>query len=102
MASTLLNLFADRAAANLNAIERAIAERDHAALVKIAHTLKGVAGNLSAHTLQNVTAKIDHDYRNANYDEMSLLSDVTAMRHEVLRCLDAVPSLHRLLQGQVT
>ncbi|MBM4088221.1 MAG: response regulator [Planctomycetes bacterium] len=101
MALKLLDMFADLAEANLISIDQAVERRDHARLAKIAHTLKGVAGNLSANALRDLTAQIDREYKKANFDADSLIDDVVAMRSEVTRCLGALPPLRSSLQGHV-
>ena len=102
MAVELLDMFADRAGSNLPEIDEAIAQRDRGRLLRIAHALKGVAGNLSAEALHKLATKIDHEYRDATSDIDALLSDVRCLRDEVQRCLVAVPPLRQSLADQVS
>ncbi len=93
MAAELLDMFSDCATSNLSAIDEAVVSQDSASLVRIAHALKGVAGNLSAKSLHTRAAVIDRDYRQGNSDLTALLADVSLMRSEVMRCMAALPSL---------
>lgn len=85
-----------------DAVDRAVVRQDRVGLVRIAHTLKGVTGNLAATKLHELTAKIDRDYRQADSDCESLLRDVSTLRREMERCLVAVPELRRSMQNQVS
>ncbi|OHB80816.1 MAG: hypothetical protein A2W31_00290 [Planctomycetes bacterium RBG_16_64_10] len=101
MAVELLDMFTDGATRNLEAIDQAVAQRDRASLVSIAHSLKGVASHLSAQELRNLTGKINRDYRNEDGDIDGLLNDVVTMRSELQRCLAAVPPLRQSIAGDV-
>lgn len=93
LACNLLDLFVDRGALSLEAIDKGVADRDRDGLRAVVHTLKGVAGNLSAPALATLTAKIDHDFRDVNCDIDALLRDTLEVRRELERCLAAVPTL---------
>ena len=93
LANELLDLFANCATSQLAAIDLAIAQRDRAAIVSIAHALKGVAGNLSAATLLRVTSRIDRVYRDTSCHAESLLRDALSLKGELERCLNDLPRL---------
>ena len=94
-ANELLDMFADRAASRLSAIDPGVSQRDIAMLVNIAHALKGVAGNLSADRLLKVTSRIDCDYRSADCSVEGLLSECLLMKSEISRCLNDLPRLRQ-------
>ena len=97
MAVELLDMFSECATTNLKAIDQAVVQKDRAKLVSIAHALKGVAGNLSAKTLLKQTTTIDREYRDANRDLDSLVGEVSLMRSEVVRCMEAVPAFRQTI-----
>ncbi len=100
MAAELLDMFATRASGSLQSIDEFLSSRDLPGLVKLAHAIKGVAGNLSAHNLHRLTSKIDRDYRNDCDKIEELLQDAAVMRAEVARCLAAVPVVRQSLVQQ--
>ncbi len=100
MAIEILDLFTNRAPQNLQQIDEAIGQCNRLKLVQLAHAIKGVAGNLSAAKLHQLSHHVDHQYRNAATDEATLLADAKALRAELTACLDAVPALRdSLVQG---
>ena len=98
-ANELLDMFADRAAIHLPAIDLGVSQRDGAMLVGIAHALKGVAGNLSAARLLRVTSRIDHDYRSTDCDIDGMLRECLLMKSEVSRCLNDLPRLRQSMSN---
>ncbi len=102
MAVELLDLFSACATNNLHAMAQAVVDNDRTKLVGIAHTLKGVAGNLSAKALLEESAVIDREYRGANCDLNSLIGQVAAMKSEVIRCMNALPSFRQSLASDVS
>ena len=52
-----------------NQIKKAIADNDCEAAFKAAHTLKGVAGNLSFKELAKVASDITEEFRAGNFEE---------------------------------
>ncbi len=95
LAIELLDMFTDSATERLQAIQNAVIQQDRKQLLCLAHTLKSVAGNLSAGTLLKYTSRINEEYRDVNCDIDSLLQEVSAMQGEYKRCLDAVPTLRQ-------
>ena len=93
VANELLDMFANSAVINLADLDQAIEKSDVLRLVSTAHSLKGVAGNLSAKPLLNVTTRIGRDQRESHVDVNLLIANARQMRHEVQRCLDHLPGL---------
>ncbi len=89
--SMLLQKFAARAGNQQAAIERAIDSGNLVELAREAHTLKGVAANLSADELRHGAAKLEQAARGGQRDELAdLLADVV---DELARCVAAVPAI---------
>ncbi len=99
LALELLDMFTERATGNLAAIDAAVAHRDGRQIIKLAHGLKGVSGNLAAVHLHELSGKIDRDYRNEDRDIEAMLNDVVTLREEVQRCLSSVPSIRESISA---
>ena len=85
----MLARFADNQADALDALEQALAEGDPARATRIAHTLKGLAGNIGAQSLQAAAARLE-DGLLAHLAAEELETFITAARaslDQVLRVL---------------
>ena len=60
----LLLKFRDGQARGVDEIREALAKNDHETAHRIAHTIKGVAGNIGANDLQNAAATVDAGFKN--------------------------------------
>jgi two-component system sensor histidine kinase/response regulator len=97
MADELLGMFEQRAPGELRSVDDCLARGDRPGLLRVTHTLKGMAGNLAATHLFDLTAKIEREYRGGAGDEAALLNDVAKLREEVELCLAAAPGLRETL-----
>lgn len=63
---------------NFNELKEAVAEHDNDRAFKAAHTLKGVAGNLSFIALQKCVSEQCEKFRSGKFDEgAAMMDDVT-------------------------
>ncbi len=100
IATSLLSMFEERASSNLEELHAAVQVRDCHALSRLAHGIKGIAGNLSAHALHELAAKVCRDHKDQTTSEETLLADIESMRAELERCLQAAPRLKHELTTQ--
>jgi len=100
LATELLGMLEESVAGHLDSMAVAVVQEDRDGLVRIAHTLKGVAGNLSATELTKLATSINQQYRGESADLASLLSDISTMRLEMTRCLSAIPDVRQKLSAQ--
>ena len=90
----ILQKFAGRADDLMAGLERAVASANMPELAAQAHTLKGVAANLSAEALRARAAELE---RAAKCSIEEAANVVEAVRAETGRCLAAMPELLRSL-----
>ncbi len=93
LAGELLTMFEDRANRSLDAIDEALQREDYESLKKLAHSIKGVAGHLSAEVLFEVSARAERRGRAGDPDLRDFLQDIRQVRSEMSRCLYAAPIL---------
>src|SRR5262249_45085733 len=80
----LLEQFCDKQAGAAQQIREAIASGDRTTGQRLAHTLKGVAGNLGIAQVQAVAAKLESAIRDGNGTEAPLLAEVeSTLRSQV-------------------
>ncbi len=89
----LLQMFCDKLATDAHLLGSACDSRDRQLLRSTAHSLKGVAANLSATQLQQFAAQVDMLCRDELTAFERVVKDVSALREEMCRCLCAVPPL---------
>ena len=82
----LLGKFQDKAAADLQALERHVKDVDGQKIAFVAHGLKGAAANLSAEALRQAASDLEQAGRAADFSRVE--SCLEAVRREVRRCLD--------------
>ena len=85
----ILRKFADRAADQLAALDRAVSSRNAAELTRQAHTLGGIAENLSAGALVACAARLQWQAKIGAWDRVEC--ELESVHAEVARCLEAVP-----------
>jgi HPt (histidine-containing phosphotransfer) domain-containing protein len=85
----MLKKFSDRAAHQLAALDRAANARNTVELTREAHTLKGVAANISAEALRTCAARLEQAARAGQLDKAGVL--VQQVHAQVDRCLQAMP-----------
>lgn len=99
LAMELLDMFIERAAGNLREIDAAVSQRNGAQLIRLAHGLKGISGNLAAVTLHELSGDFDRKYRSEDRNLDSMLQDVIELKQEVQRCLNSVPRLRKQISS---
>ena len=85
----MLQKFADRAANQLAALERAARAANCVELAREAHTLKGIALNLSADELRASATRLEQAARTGQCDCLGEL--ISEVRVQVIRCLESMP-----------
>ena len=85
----MLRKFLHRAGDQLAALDRAARSGNAVNLAREAHTLKGLAGNLSATSLQLSADRLEQVARRSDLKEAGSLVD--QVRDQVARCLEAIP-----------
>jgi Amt family ammonium transporter len=94
----ILRKFAARADSQHAALHRAVASGNLDELRREAHSLKGVAANLSADALRNRAARLELAARTCQTQDLSQLLNETC--DELARCVATIPqALGRLTQG---
>ena len=95
MCDQVLRMFETRIDELLAAVEAAVrtASSDEAAVT--AHTIKGLAANLSAEALQSCALSLEQAARRS--DASSAKNHLAELRHEVQRCRQAIPEVIRTL-----
>ena len=87
----MLRKFSDRAAHQLAALDRAANARNIVELTREAHTLKGIAANISAEALRSSAARLEQAARAGEIDKAGVL--VQQVHAQVERCLQAMPAV---------
>jgi len=100
MAVELLDMFTQRAQSNLTDLDQAVINHDYRQLVQLAHSIKGVAGNLAASALTQLASEINNNFRHDDYDDHRLLELTDQLRLELHRCIHAVPNLKKELSAR--
>ena len=85
----MLDKFAHSIGADLERLEQAVSQGDLVAAAKVAHMLKGVGANLSAHGMREASLTLESACHAGRPDEAA--SAFAQLRDEVRRCLDYVP-----------
>lgn len=85
----MLRKFSHRAGDQLAALDRAARSGNAVDLAREAHTLKGLAGNLSAAPLQMSADRLEQVARRSELEEAESLLD--QVRDQVARCLAEIP-----------
>ncbi|AFL73802.1 PAS domain S-box protein [Thiocystis violascens] len=103
--ASLLGILADHHGDDVSRIRRCLAENDPDTAQRLAHTLKGAAGNLGAHRLQSAAAALDTHLREgaprnrverAIADlELELAQLIADIRHHVLPVVEEVGAVDR-------
>ncbi|MBL8816745.1 MAG: response regulator [Planctomyces sp.] len=93
LATELLTMFEERAIKSIDAIETALADNDLQSLKRLAHSIKGVAGHLSADRLFELSARVERQERAGDPDPEQFLEDIRQVQTEMSRCLHAVPMI---------
>ncbi len=95
----VLHKFSQRAADQMAAIDRAVANGNSAELAVRAHTLKGVAANLAAERLASAAAELERLARGPQLDRVT--ESVALVRGELERAVQFVPEVvEQLLAGR--
>ena len=97
LAAELLTMFEQRANQGLNEITTAAEARDISAMRRIAHGLKGIAGNLAARKLQQTAASVEQLSRDEPCNTQKLLLELNELRRELRGCMQQVPKIHASL-----
>lgn len=87
----MLRKFSHRAGDQLAALDRATRSGNAIELARAAHTLKGLAGNLSAAPLQMFADRLEQVARRSKFEEAGLLVD--QVRDQVARCMEEIPRI---------
>ncbi|NUQ63332.1 MAG: response regulator [Pirellulales bacterium] len=98
-ACQLLEMFVERAPELLEKIEYGATHADLQLVAAAAHSLKGVAGNLSAESVQELSASIELAGKQGLLDRLGDLQD--ALRRETDRCLEEIPRLTASLRARL-
>ncbi len=93
--AALVEKFAARADELSKELEQAASRQDLAELARHAHSLKGMAANLSADGLQSWAAALERTVHGGTIGQTRPL--VVRVRAEIQRCIDAVPAVLRHL-----
>lgn len=95
----LLNQFAEQQGPVVEQIADALTRGDNALAERLAHTLKGVAGNIGARPVQTAAGLLEKNIRDQAGDTESVLHQVTEVLHPLiteLRSLQPSPALDTL------
>ena len=87
----MLRKFSHRAGDQLAALDRAARSGNAIELAREAHTLKGLAGNLSAAPLQISADRLEQVARRSELEEAGSLVD--QVRDQVTRCMEEIPRI---------
>jgi len=87
----ILRKFSHRASDQLAALDRATRSGNAIELARAAHTLKGLAGNLSATPLQMSADRLEQAARRSKFGEAGLLVD--QVRDQIARCVEEIPRI---------
>jgi two-component system sensor histidine kinase/response regulator len=92
---SLLRKFATGQADAVQSINRSLAAGDRPSAERIAHTLRGVAGNLGATALQASAEALEANLRHATPEAhtIALLAQMAAQLARLIQALQAVPGL---------
>ena len=85
----ILSKFETQAVEDLAEMDRSLNSGDAEKSTRIAHTLKGVAGNLSALSLRQAAAQLEQLLRESKLGEAN--AGLDALRVELQRCIEYVP-----------
>lgn len=90
---SMLRGFADSQAGAVNDIRRALAAQDPATATRVAHTLKGLAGNIASTDLQNAALAVDQALRAGNAAAQPALLDTlaSALAKQIAAIVKALP-----------
>ncbi len=89
----MLRGFADSQASAVDEIRRALAAQDPATATRVAHTLKGLAGNIASTDLQNAALAVDQALRAGNAAALPALLDTlaSALAKQIAAIVKALP-----------
>ena len=93
----IVQKFADRGSDLITALERAANAGNTAELAAQAHSIKGVAANLSAEDLRACASELERTARSGNLDLSGPL--VERVSHEIARALQAAPAAMEQIAG---
>jgi CheY-like chemotaxis protein/HPt (histidine-containing phosphotransfer) domain-containing protein len=96
-AQSLLSVFAEDLPERMELIARQLREKDVAAVVESAHTLKGSAGMMSAESLRAVAAQIEALGKAGDLAEAVSLAE--RLGQEANRCLRFVPEIREIINA---
>ncbi|MCF6283129.1 MAG: response regulator [Candidatus Polarisedimenticolaceae bacterium] len=86
----LLLKFAENQADAMNSTRKALAHRDPLLAIRIAHTLKGTAGNIGATLLHKKTTALESGLRENHAEALSLIAET---EHELNRLIELIKPL---------
>jgi len=84
-----LTKFQTRGMLDVDGLQRAISDGNHAEATRLAHSIKGIAANLSASRMYAVAGEIENFGRADRIDAATGMID--SLRAEVSRCVAFVP-----------
>jgi signal transduction histidine kinase/CheY-like chemotaxis protein len=87
----LLSKFASRLTQEQKKLVESVSQRSMEAAAKVAHTLKGTAGNVSATALQKLAAELEESIKAERWNRVEPQLDQLGL--EVVRCLDEINAL---------
>jgi HPt (histidine-containing phosphotransfer) domain-containing protein len=94
----LVMRFAEQAGKMVEELQESVAAHDADALARVAHKLKGAAGNLSADAIQDAASRLEQLGREEAVREAA--DSMSQLRDEVERCIASVPGVLDSLQGR--
>jgi len=100
LAIELLKMFEVRGASSLKEIKKAVADENRKALNHISHGIKGIAGNLCAHGLQESAAQLETRCKDESVTLHNLLEEIESFCGDIQTCLGSAAPLRQILQTQ--
>jgi two-component system, sensor histidine kinase and response regulator len=85
----LLVKFEHQVSGQLQALEQSLAQREWETIVRVAHTIKGSAANLSAEPLREAAARLEQLSSDSHFE--AAVAALKSLTEEARRCFDYVP-----------
>jgi len=94
----ILDTFEQSALKDMGQLVEMVDHGDAQCAARAAHALKGVAGNLSAHSLHSMASRLEVMGQDGNLEEAQPC--LAEMKVELQRCLDAIPTIINKLDSK--
>jgi len=92
--------FEAQAATDVERLQQSLANADGAACARIAHSLKGAAGILSAHALSQIASQLEQMGRTCELDQAA--ECLERLRREIRRCVEYIPEMKEKMSDKAS